>query len=53
MAAIVKKASCVVCDTFLMLPDGVNPGDVVECCGVKQQLTYDYGAYALERLQGE
>lgn len=53
MAMVVKKASCVVCDTFLILPEGVKPGDLVECCGVKQRVTYDYGAYALERLEGE
>ncbi len=52
MVMIVKKASCVVCDTVLILAEGVNPGDVVECCGVKQRVTCDYGAYALEQLEG-
>ena len=45
---IVKKASCVNCNKVLILPDDVKPGDVVECCGVKQRVTYEYGAYALE-----
>ena len=51
MAAVAKKASCVMCNTVLILADDVKPGDVVECCGVKQRVTYDYGAYALERLK--
>lgn len=49
-ATIVKKASCVLCDKVLILPDDVKPGDVVECCGVKQRVTYEYGAYALEKV---
>ncbi len=47
----VKKASCAVGDEMLILPDDVQPGDIVECHGVKQRVTYEYGAYALEKVQ--
>ncbi len=43
----VKKASCAVGDDVVILPDDVRPGDVVECHGVKQRVTYEFGAYAL------
>jgi hypothetical protein len=45
----VKKASCAVGDDTVILPDGVQPGDVIECHGVRQRVTYEYGAYALVR----
>jgi len=48
----VKKASCAVGDEVVILPDNVQPGDVVECHGVKQRVTYEFGAYALVRLEG-
>ncbi len=47
----VKKASCAVGDEMLILPDDVQPGDIVECHGVKQRVTYEFGAYALEKVQ--
>jgi hypothetical protein len=46
----VKKASCAVGDDVVILPDDVQPGDIIECHGVKQRVTYEYGAYALEKL---
>jgi len=45
----VKKASCAVGGEMLILPDDVRPGDIIECHGVRQRVTYEYGAYALER----
>jgi len=48
----VKKVSCAVGDEVVILPDNVQPGDVVECHGVKQRVTYEFGAYALVRLEG-
>lgn len=47
----VKQASCAVGEETLILPDDVQPGDIIECHGVKQRVTYEYGAYALERMQ--
>ena len=47
----VKKASCAVGDDVVILPDDVQPGDIIECHGVKQRVTYEYGAYALEKVK--
>ncbi len=47
----VKKASCAVGDETIILPDEVQPGDIIECHGVKQRVTFDYGAYALVRME--
>lgn len=48
----VKKASCAVGDDVVILPDDVQPGDVIECHGVRQRVTYAFGAYALVKLEG-
>lgn len=37
-------------DEMIILPDDVQPGDIVECHGVKQRVTFEFGAYALERV---
>ncbi len=47
---VLKTASCVVGDEVIFLPDDVKPGDIVECHGIKQWVTYEYGAYALEKV---
>lgn len=46
----IKKGSCAVGDEVVILPDDVQPGDVIECHGVRQRVTYEFGAYALEPL---
>ena len=46
----VKKASCAVGNEVVLLPDDVRPGDVIECHGVSQRVTLEFGAYALEML---
>ena len=46
-----KTASCVVGEETIILPDDVQPGDIIECHGVKQRVTYAYGTYALEKIQ--
>lgn len=43
----VKTASCAVGDEVLVLPNDVRPGDILECHGVRQRVTLEYGAYAL------
>ncbi len=50
--APVKKASCVVGDEEVILPDDVRPGDIIECHGIRQRVTYEFGAYALVRAKG-
>ncbi len=47
----VKKASCAVGDEVVILPDDVEAGDVIECHGVSQRVTYEFGAYALVTLE--
>jgi len=47
----VKKASCAVGDDTVFLPDDVQAGDIIECHGVKQRVTYEFGAYALEKVK--
>lgn len=47
----VKRASCVVGDEPVILPDDVQPGDVVECHRVRQRVTQEFGAYALVKVE--
>ena len=35
---------------MIILPDDVQAGDIIECPGVKQRVTYEFGAYALEKV---
>ena len=37
-------------DETVVLPGDVQPGDIIVCHGVKQRVTYEYGAYALVRV---
>lgn len=39
-------------EEIVMLPDDVRPGDIIECHGVRQRVTYEFGAYALVPLEG-
>ncbi len=45
----VKTASCAVGNETVILPDDVQAGDVIECHGIRQRVTYEFGAYALVR----
>ncbi len=47
---VLKTASCIVGDELIFLPDDVKPGNIVECHGTKQRVTYAYGTYALEKV---
>jgi len=49
----VKTASCAVGDETVILPDDVRPGDTIECHGVRQRVTYEFGAYALAPVYGQ
>jgi hypothetical protein len=46
-----KKASCAVGEEMVILPDDVKPGDIIECHGLKQRVTLEFGAYALEKVE--
>ncbi len=47
----VKKASCAAGDETVILPDDVKPGDIIECHGIRQRVTYEFGAYALAKMK--
>ena len=49
-AAVLKTASCAVGDEVVVLPEDVKPGDLLWCHGVAQRVTYEFGAYALEKM---
>ena len=38
-------------EEVVFLPDDVRQGDIIVCHGVRQRVTYEFGAYALERLE--
>lgn len=46
-----KKASCAIGNEVVILPDDVQPGEIIECHGIKQRVTYEYGAYALVKAE--
>ena len=50
-ALALKTASCAVGGEVVFLPDAVQPGDVIECHGVRQRVTYEFGAWALVKLE--
>ncbi len=50
VATLAHQVSCPKCDQVLTLPDGVKPGDPVECCGRRYRLTFEFGAFAAEEL---
>jgi len=49
-AAILKTASCAVGEETVILPDDIEPGGVIECHGALQRVSYEFGAYALEKV---
>ena len=49
-ALVLQTASCAIGDELVVLPDDVQPGDLIECHGTQQRVTYEYGAYALEKV---
>ena len=49
---VLKTASCAAGNEVVILPDDVQPGEVIECHGIQQRVTYEYGAYALEKVEG-
>ena len=46
-----EKASCAVENDVVILPDDVQPGDVIECPGVRPHVTYEFRAYALVKVE--
>ena len=48
MATLAYRVSCPTCDEVLTLPENTKAGDVIECCGRRYRLTFEYGAFAAE-----
>lgn len=42
------KVSCPNCAHVMTLDESAKAGDVVECCGQRYRLTFEYGAFAAE-----
>jgi len=50
MATLAHRVSCPSCGRLMTLSEGAKAGDLVECCGRRYQLTFEYGAFAAEEL---
>ncbi len=48
----IPKVSCPSCNRVMEVPEGLGPGDTLTCCGEGFTLTYELGAYALEKRRG-
>lgn len=51
-ATLAHRVSCPACDEMLILPEDAKAGDGIECCGRGYRLTFEYGAFAAEELEG-
>ena len=50
MATLAHRVSCPDCEELLTLPAGTTAGDLIDCCGRRYRLTFEYGAFAAEPL---
>lgn len=49
----IPQVSCPTCDRLIEVPEGLKAGDTLSCCGEDSILTYEFGSYALEKMQRE
>ncbi len=49
-AEVLKTASCAVGEETVVLPDDIEPGEVIECHGALQRVSHAFGSYALEKV---
>jgi hypothetical protein len=49
-AALAHRVSCPACEEVVTLPEDVKPGDRMQCGGQTYRLTFEYGAFAAERV---
>lgn len=47
-ATLAYQVSCPDCGTLITLPEGAKAGDMIDCCGRRYRLTFEYGAFAAE-----
>jgi hypothetical protein len=53
VATLAHRVSCPGCNRVLTLPEGARAGDLVECCGRRYRLTFEFGAFAAGELEEE
>jgi len=49
-ATLAYRVSCPDCDEVMTLPENAKVGDTVSCCGRTYGLTFEFGAFAAERM---
>jgi uncharacterized paraquat-inducible protein A len=49
-ATLAHRVSCPDCDEVITLPEDAKSGDSVSCCGRRYRLSYEYGAFAAEKM---
>ena len=49
-ATLAYRVSCPDCDEVITLPESVKAGETVSCCDRTYTLTFEFGAFAAERL---
>jgi Zn finger protein HypA/HybF involved in hydrogenase expression len=49
-ATLAYRVSCPNCDEAVTLPENARAGDTVSCCGRTYTLTFEFGAFAAEKL---
>lgn len=49
-ATLAHRVSCPDCEQVITLPEDAKPGDSVSCCGRRYRLSYEYGAFAAEKM---
>jgi hypothetical protein len=49
-ATLTYRVSCPDCDEVITLPEGAGGGDTMSCCGRTYRLTFEFGAFAAEKI---
>ncbi len=50
-ASLAHRVSCPDCDDVMTLPEGTRPGDTISCCDRTYRLSFEYGAFAAEKME--
>ena len=49
-ATLAYRVSCPDCNELITLPEDTRAGDRVWCCGQAYRLTFEFGAFAAEKM---
>lgn len=49
-ATLAHRVSCPDCDEVMTLSENAKVGDTVSCCGRTYTLTFEFGAFAAEKI---